>query len=121
MSTPGIPPAVAPGRRPARRDRPKYLGYGEAEAVYRRLTGASVLAIYQHLQPNAHKREGDLRDRCQRLSQELDGRRVWAIHSGDLAFVICPCPTADGNKLAAALAGYARRVDMNLLNGVAPP
>ncbi|HQK94493.1 MAG TPA: hypothetical protein PLD23_13355 [Armatimonadota bacterium] len=102
-------------RAPSAGNRPKYVSYDQAGGVFRLLRGTSVLVIYQHLQFNAHKRESDLQAKCRRLSQELSGRRVWGLWAGDLAFVVCACPTADDGVVGQALEEYASRLKMRLL------
>ncbi len=59
----------------------------DLENIWRRVSGDSVLVIYQHLQPNAHKRLGDLEHRLSEIHRRL-GAALVAVWHRDLAFLV---------------------------------
>jgi hypothetical protein len=86
----------------------KYLLYPELLTVWSRMPDESVLVVYQHLQNNAQKREGDVLRRINDLTCRL-GTVTWAVRWNDLAFLVAVRQATKASQIRTTLCAHAHR------------
>jgi hypothetical protein len=72
------------------------------------MSGDSVLVVYQHLQKDARKRDGDVLRRISDLTRLL-AASTWALHWNDLAFLVTVREAVTATRIRTTLRGHAKR------------